>query len=188
MKGCSRLAVAALTAAVPLAGLVSCSAQPKAPDPVALVEKLKSGDADVRGAASLDLIRLGAPAVPALVELLRHPDPQYRALAARTFWGMGPKAGAAASALAEALSDSETAVRVSAVMALENMGPAAAPAVDALVKALRDPSAEVRPWAAKALGSVGPAAESAVPALTKAAKQEGVHGAAEDAIRKIRKR
>jgi HEAT repeat protein len=60
--------------------------------------------------------------------------------------------------------------------------------VPALIRALRDPSPQVRPWAAKALGSVGPAAESAVGALERASKLEGVHGAAEEAIRKIRGR
>ena len=71
----------------------------QAPDPVALVEKLKSPDEAVSGAASLDLIRLGEPGVPALVELLKDPEPRHRALAARTFWawargrsrGRGPR-------------------------------------------------------------------------------------------------
>ena len=168
--------------------VLACRTEPKAPDPLALVEKLKSADAAVSGAASLDIIRLGAPAVPALVELLRDPDPARRALAARTFWGMGAKAGAAAPALAEALGDAEVKVRVGAAMALDNMGPPAAPAVSALAAALRDRDPEVRQWAARALGSIGPAAEPAVPALQRVAKLEGVQGAAEEAIRKIRAR
>jgi HEAT repeat protein len=168
--------------------VAACSSEPKPPDPTALVEKLKSADSQVSGAASLDLIRLGEPAVPALTELLRDPDPARRALAARTFWGMGAKAGGAASALGQALADSETPVRVGAAMALDNMGPAAAPAVAALAKALRDPSLEVRQWAARALGSIGPAAESAVPALERAARHDGVLASAEESIQKIRTR
>lgn len=173
--------------ALPFVALLACS-KPKPPDPVALVENLKSPDETVSGAASLELIRLGEPGVPALIELLRAPDPRHRALAARTFWGMGARAAAAATALGEALADPDTSVRVGAAMALENMGPPAAPAVAALIQALRDPSAEVRPWAARALGSIGSAAESAVPALERAARLDGVHGPAEEAIRKIRAR
>jgi HEAT repeat protein len=168
--------------------LTACRSEPKAQDPAALVQQLKSPDSAVSGAASLDIIRLGAPAVPALVDLLRDPDPTMRALAARTFWGMGARAEGAASALAEALKDADPRVRVGAAMALDNMGPPAAPAVQALMAALRDSNPEVRQWAARALGSIGPAAEPAVPALQKVAKLEGVQGAAEEAIRKIRAR
>ncbi len=168
--------------------VLACGRKAKPPDPTALVEKLKSSDQAVSGAAALELIGLGEPAVPALVDLLRDPDPSYRANAARTFWAMGARAGSAAPALGEALADSDTAVRVGAAMALDNMGPAAAPAVPALVKGLRDPSGEVRQWAARALGSIGSAAESAVPALERAAKLEEVRGPAEESIRKIRAR
>ena len=168
---------------------VTCRGEPKAPDPAALVAQLKSSDATVSGAASLELLRLGEPATPALVELLQDPDPALRALAARTFWGMGARAGGAAvPPLADALADADASVRVGAAMALGNMGPVAAPAVPALVRALRDPDAKVRPWAARALGSIGPAAEAAVPALQKAGRLDGVQGPAEEAIRKIRTR
>ena len=168
---------------------VTCRGEPKAPDPAALVAKLKSSDATVSGAASLDLLRLGEPATPALVDLLQDPDPALRALAARTFWGMGARAGGSAvPPLADALGDADVSVRVGAAMALDNMGPVAAPAVPALVRALRDPDAKVRPWAARALGSIGPAAEAAVPALQKAGRLDGVQGPAEEAIRKIRTR
>ncbi len=166
----------------------ACASKPKPPDPAAIVEKLKSPDQATSGAAALELIGLGEIAVPALVNLLRDPDPNHRALAARTFWGMGARAGSAAPALGEALGDTETPVRVGVAMALDNMGPAAAPAIPALVKALRDSSGEVRQWAARALGSIGAAAESAVPALERAARLDGVHGPAEEAIRKIRAR
>ena len=172
-----------------LGATLFCRAEPKAPEPAALVAKLRSSDATVSGAASLELLRLGEPATPALVELLQDPDPAFRALAARTFWGMGARAGSAAvPPLADALGDADVSVRVGAAMALDNMGPLAAPAVPALVRALRDPDAKVRPWAARALGSIGPAAEAAVPALEKAGRLDGVQGPAEEAIRKIRTR
>ena len=168
---------------------LACNGAAKPPDPAALVLKLRSPDATASGEAALELIRLGEPATPALVDLLRDPDPALRALAARTFWGMGARAGSeAVGPLAEALADPDVSVRVSAAMALDNMGPAAAAAVPALVKALRDHDPKVRPWAARALGSIGPAAEAAVPALQKAGRLDGVQGPAEEAIRKIRTR
>ena len=186
-----RFRVVVLVTAVPLAAFVgmACRSQPKAPDATAIVERLKSPDATVSGAASLELLRLGEPATAALVTLLQDPDPTMRALAARTFWGMGARAGVSAVApLADALADADGSVRLGAAMALDNMGPLAAPAVPALVKALRDPDANVRPWAARALGNIGPAAEAAVPALQKAGRLDGVQGPAEEAIRKIRAR
>lgn len=169
-----------------LGGALSSCSKAAAPDPAALVQKLKSSDATVSGAASLEIINLGEPAVPALVSLLQDPDPRFRALAARTFWGMGKKAREGVPALAAALADPETEVRQAVAMALENMGDAAAGAVPDLVKALRDDDGQVRQWAARALGSIGPAAESAVPALIRAARAESVMGVAEEAIRKIR--
>jgi HEAT repeat protein len=179
------LAVACVAASLAMG---ACTKEPKPADPAALVEELKSSDQAVSGAASLELIGLGEPAVPALVELLRAPDAPHRALAARTLWAMGARASGAATALGEALADEDAAVRVGAAMALGNMGPPAAPAVPALIKCLRDPSGEVRQWAARALGSIGRAAESALPDLERAAKIDDLHGPAEEAIRKIRAR
>jgi HEAT repeat protein len=174
--------------AVPVLTFAGCRTRPAPPDPGALVEKLKSPDETVSGAAALELIRLGEAAVPVLVELLQAPDARHRTLAAQTFWGMGARAAAAAAALGEAVADDDERVSVSAAMALANMGPSAAPAVPHLAKALRDPRSEVRQWAARALGSVGGAAAPALPALERAARLDGVHGPAEDAIRRIRAR
>jgi HEAT repeat protein len=184
-----RLVLALTLTTVVLAAGEGCRSEPKAADPAALVAKLKSPDTTVSGAASLELLRLGEPATPALVELLHDTDPVFRALAARTLWGMGAKAGGAAiPPLADALGDVDGNVRLTAAMALENMGPLAAPAVPALIRALHDADAKVRPWAARALGSIGPAAEAAVPALQKAGRLDGVQGPAEEAIQKIRAR
>ena len=103
MRPSAKLTLLSLAVAL----VVGCQSPPTPPDPVALVGKLKSADSQVSGPASLELIRLGEPGVPALVELLRDPDPAHRALAARTFWGMGAKGASAAPALAEALADPE---------------------------------------------------------------------------------
>jgi len=188
MRRRSTLAVALVVAPVITLCWVACRRAPKPTDPAALVEKLKSPDPTLSGAASLELISLGEPAVPALVELLRDPAAGHRALAARTLWAMGARASGAATALGEALADEDAAVRVGTAMALDNMGPPAAPAVPALIRALGDSSGEVRQWAARALGNIGRDAEPAVPALERAARLDGVRGPAEEAIRKIRAR
>ena len=166
--------------------LFACRSQPAGPNIPALINDLQNPDPAVSGRANLELIRVGAPAVPPLVEMLQSDDVRKRTLAAITLWGMGEKGRAAVPALANLLSDGEASVRVAAAMALENMGPEAAPAVPELIRALKDRDGKVRQWAAKALGKIGPAADKAVPALVQAAKTEGIRSAAEEAIRQIR--
>lgn len=151
-----------------------------------LIADLQNADPDVSGKANLALIRVGEPAVPQLVEMLKSDDVRIRTLAVTAFWGLGAKGQAAVPALAAALGDPVDSVRASAAMALDNMGPPAKDAVPALIRSLRDSDPKVRQWSAKALGSIGPAAEKAVPALVRAARSEGQRPAAEEAIRKIR--
>jgi HEAT repeat protein len=169
-----------------LAVLSACRSKPSGSNVGGLIADLKSPDRDVSGKANLTLIQLGESSVPDLVQMLKDPDPGYRATAARTLWGLGSRGKAAVPALGEALADDDTSVRMTAAMALEGMGPDSSPAVPALARALKDKNATVRQWAAKALGRVGRAAESAVPALVQAAKSEGTRPAAEEAIRRIR--
>jgi len=166
--------------------LGACRSKPPEPKVDNLISDLQSADPAVSGKASLELIRVGEPAVPSLVEMLESDDARLRTLATNTLWGMGSKGRAAVPALAGTLNDREPSLRVAAAMALENMGPDAAPAVPALIRALKDRDGKVRQWSAKALGKIGPAAEKAVPALAQAAKSEGIRVAAEEAIRQIR--
>jgi HEAT repeat protein len=163
----------------------ACGRGSKGPDVAALLSQLDSPDADTRGKASLAIVRLGEPAVPGLVEMLKSEDPRRRATAASTLFGMGPKARAAVPALAEALSDPDSEMRVSAAMALESVGPDAAPAVPALVRALKDRETVVKQRAAIALGSIGPGAREAVPALAEASRHDAIRPSAEAAIQKI---
>ena len=166
--------------------LFACRSTPAGPNVPSLINDLQNPDPAVSGKANLELIRVGAAAVPSLVEMLQSEDVRKRTLAATALWGMGEKGRAAVPALANLLSDGEASLRVAAAMALENMGPEAAPAVPALIRALKDRDGKVRQWAAKALGRIGPAADRAVPALVQAAKSEGIRPAAEEAIRQIR--
>jgi HEAT repeat protein len=167
-------------------GAPGCRTTPKGPDVDDLLTRLKSEDTAVSGAANLEVIRLGEPAVPGLVAMLQGGDARLRKVAATTLWGLGAKGRAAVPELAVMLEAPETELRLAAAMALDNMGPAAAEAVPALVKALRDPEGEVRQWSAKALGHIGPAAAAAVPALSRAAKSDPVRPTMEEAIRQIR--
>jgi HEAT repeat protein len=180
----------ALLASLPALVLIApaCKSKPKGPDIPKLMADLRSADQGIRGQASLAIVRVGEPAVPALIEMLKSPEPAHRTTAASTLFGMGYKAREAAPALGEALADPEVDVRMGSAMALESIGPDAAPAVPALVKALKDREGVVRQRAAIALGSIGPAAQGAVPALVEAARWDPVRPAADEAIKKIRGR
>jgi HEAT repeat protein len=164
----------------------SCTSRPQGPNVDDLLTRLKSDDTKVSGEANLAIIRVGEPAVPGLVDMLRNGDPRLRKTAATTLWGLGARGKEAVPALAEMLEAPEPDLRLAAAMALDNMGPAAADAVPALIKALRDPEGEVRQWSAKALGHIGPAATSAIPALSRAAKSDPIRPTMEEAIRQIR--
>jgi HEAT repeat protein len=164
----------------------ACNTSSKGPDVQGLVAALRSPREDVRGHASLELIGIGAPAAPAVAELLKDSDPHIRHVGATTLWGMGVNAAPAVSALAAALGDESSEVRVASAMALGGIGPAAAPAVPALAKVLKDKDGAVGREAADALGNIGPAAASAVPALVQAAKIEYMRPSAEAAVQKIK--
>lgn len=195
MERSTLLAVSMLSRRLTLVGVVTVMGLPlacRSPVPEVnvvpgLIADLQNPDPDVSGKANLALIRVGEPAVPQLVEMLKSDDVRIRTLAVTAFWGLGEKGRAAVPALAAALGDPVDSVRASAAMALDNMGPHAKDAVPALIRSLRDSDPKVRQWSAKALGSIGPAAEKAVPALVRAARSEGQRPAAEEAIRKIRR-
>jgi HEAT repeat protein len=177
-----RLAISLLALAVFV--LPSCRKAESPPDPGRLVAELRGPDEGRRGAARLQLIALGEAAVPALVELLRSDSPEERLAATNTLWGMGARAGAAASELATLLADPDPRLRVAAAMTLEALGPAAAPAVEALVTALFDRDPALRQSAVKALGAIGPGARAALPALSRVLRR-GSWPEAEEAARRI---
>ncbi len=83
------------------------------------------------------LASIGEPAVPALVAVLKDPDPLLRQNAARALARMGPAAEPAMSELIAALQDNDAGVRKFATRALGEIGPPASKAVPALVKELR---------------------------------------------------
>jgi len=176
------LRLAGVLVSLPLAAACGQSSERRTAN---LIDDLRSPDAAAVDRAVRQLVEMGEPAVPALIEALKDPEARVRNAAASALWGLGPKARSAVPTLAAALADSDDGVRLGAVMALESVGPDAAAAVPALSRAVRDRDGNVRLWAAKALAKIGPPARSALPALNEAARYDSTRAAAEDAIRAI---
>jgi vesicle coat complex subunit len=94
----------------------------------ALTAAMRAGD----GRVLLDVGAMGAGgawAVPTLIELLAHPLPQLRALAAQTLGRIGPAAAVAKLALQQATRDSNPAVQKTAHGALDQIQPESPAAV-----------------------------------------------------------
>jgi hypothetical protein len=91
-------------------------------------------------AAEHALGRIGAPAVPMLVEALRSPDAAIRLRAVEVLGRMGGEAVNAVPALIPLLDDTNPDVRRSAARTLGLIGPAAKDAVPSLIRNLFQPT------------------------------------------------
>jgi outer membrane protein assembly factor BamB/HEAT repeat protein len=131
--------------------------------------------------------RIGPPAIPLLVELLRHEWGSIRRNAADALIDLAPHTETIQPALRRALRDADAMVAGDAARALGALGPKASPSVSALVGTLSHEDAYVRVYAAEALASIGPAAATATPALAKALndRMPGVRWAACEALGSI---
>ncbi len=111
-------------------------ALPPAPDITApILEKhLKDADENTMHMAMDALAALGAPAVPRLIEGLKHE--KFRPEIIYTLGRIGPAAAPATEELAKLVEDKNSRVASEAIIALGNIGPAAKAAVPALVTAL----------------------------------------------------
>ncbi|HUW12272.1 MAG TPA: HEAT repeat domain-containing protein [Anaerolineae bacterium] len=136
----------------------------------------------VRLSAIDALVKMGTPAVEALIEALRDWDSAIRSAAALSLGQIGDPLGV--EPLISVLSDKESRVRRTAVEALGAIGDTRA--VEALIKALRDSNPSVRFAAAGALGQIGDS--RAVTPLVGALRDssEGVDQAAATALGRIR--
>jgi HEAT repeat protein len=94
------------------------------------------------------------PALPALIDALRSQNAQVRSYAALALGEIGPEARTAVSPLTELLRDREWTVRRQAAMALGRIGPDAKPAIAALEKLGQDPDNLVRKAAREALQKI----------------------------------
>ena len=135
-----------------------------------LLAALRAGDEAVRLRAVYALAALGAPVVPALIDVLREDAPaRCRLNAGRSranpaggnpselhaAHALSAVGAPAVAALSVALEDGEWAVRAAAADALGNIGTPAQGAVPALLRALGDESMWVRRNALEALGTIG---------------------------------
>ncbi len=123
-------------------------------DPAAVPEVLstmvKDPSGDVRWMASAALGKMGAAAVPGLMNALRDEDWKVRRSAAEALWGMAEPA--AVPGLMEALCDKNDVVRQAASGALEAMGVVAVPG---LIEGLNNQVGAIAQAAANMLQKIG---------------------------------
>jgi outer membrane protein assembly factor BamB/HEAT repeat protein len=111
--------------------------------------------------------RIGPPAIPLLVELLRDERNSFRRFAADAFIDLAPDTERIQPALRRALSDEDSMVAGDAARALGALRERASPSVQALVKTLSNEDPYVRIYAAEALASIGPKAGAATKDLAR---------------------
>ncbi len=131
--------------------------------------------------------RIGRPAIPLLVDLLRHQRASIRGSAVDALIDLAPHTEWIQPALRRALRDEDSMVAGDAARALGALGKKASPSVGALVKALSHEEPHVRIYAAEALASIGPKAGVATRELARALGDPipGVRWAACEALASI---
>jgi HEAT repeat protein/outer membrane protein assembly factor BamB len=145
---------------------------------------LASDDEDLHQQTFEVIRQIGSPAVPLLVELLRHQEVSFRSFAADALIDLAPDTESIQPALRAALRDDDSMVAADAARALGALGERASPSVRSLVEALSHSEPHVRIYAAEALASIGPKAGAAVQDLAKALGDPvpGVRWAAGEAL------
>lgn len=134
---------------------------------------------------TFEIIRqIGPPAIPLLVELLRHEQVSFRRFAADASIDLAPDTESIQPALRRALRDEDSMVAADAARALGALGHRASPSVPALVRALSHEEPHVRIYVAEALATIGPKASAATKALARALTDPipGVRWAAGEAL------
>ena len=128
--------------------------------------------------------RIGPPAIPLLVELLRHEQVSFRSFAADALIDLAPDTEWIQPALRRALRDEDPMVAGDAARALGALRQRASPSVRALVKTLSHEDPYVRVYAAEALASMGPKSSAATKDLARALRDPmpGVRWAAGEAL------
>ena len=150
-----------------------------------LLRRFLTSDNEDLHEQTFEIIRqIGPPAIPLLVQLLRHDHVSFRRFAADAFIDLTPDTESIQPALRRALRDEDSMVAADAARALGALGKRASPSVRALVKALSHEESHVRIYAAEALASIGPNAAAATKDLARALGDPipGVRWAAGEAI------
>jgi HEAT repeat protein/outer membrane protein assembly factor BamB len=131
--------------------------------------------------------RIGAGALPLLIESLEWNDLAIPRQAVSILIDLAPDTETAQPALTRALSDVDELVARDAARALGALAERAGPSVPKLVEALSHRDPLVRRYVAEALASIGPAAAAAAPDLAKALRDPnpGVRWAACEALAAI---
>jgi outer membrane protein assembly factor BamB/HEAT repeat protein len=131
--------------------------------------------------------RIGPPAIPLLVELLRDERTSFRRFAADALIDLPPDTEWIQPALRRALRDEDPMVAGDAARALGALRQRASPSVRTLVKTLSHENPYVRIYAAEALASIGPKASAATKDLARALGDPipGVRWAAAEALGSI---
>jgi len=148
---------------------------------------LDRGDEDLDQRTFEIVRRIGPPAIPLLVELLRHEEVSFRRDAADALIDLAPDTEGIQPALRQALSDEDSLVAGDSARALGALGPKASPSVHALVTTLSHEDPYVRVYAAEALATIGPKAGVAAKDLARALDDPtpGVRWAAAEALASI---
>jgi outer membrane protein assembly factor BamB len=131
--------------------------------------------------------RIGPPAIPMLVDLLRDERASIRRSAVDALIDLAPHTEWIQPALRRALKDEDSVVAGDAARALGALGKRASPSLGALVKTLSHEDPYVRIYAAEALASIGPKAGAATEDLARAVGDPipGVRWAACEALGSI---
>ena len=148
---------------------------------------LNRGNADLE-LKTLEIIRrIGPPALPLLVDLLRDERVSIRRSAADALIDLAPDTETIQPALRRALRDEDWQVAGDAARALGALGKRAGPSVRALVETLSHEDPYVRVYAAEALASIGPQAAASTRDLARALADPspGVRWAAGEALASI---
>ena len=148
---------------------------------------LNRGDEDLDLATFEIIRRIGPPAIPLLVDLLRDERVSIRRSAVDALIDLAPDTESIQPALRRALRDEDSEVAGDAARALGALGKRASPSVGALVKALSHEDPYVRIYAAEALASIGPKAGASTRDLARALGDPipGVRWAAGEALASI---
>jgi HEAT repeat protein len=155
---------------VRVAAARALAALPPAPEiTVPLFERaLQNADETTTHYALDALASLGAPAVPRLIEVLKHK--KLRSQASYILGETGPAAAPATESLAQLVKDDDLQVATEAIIALSKIGPGARRAVPALLRALQHEDCPNGRGIIYALGKIGPAAMAAEPRLLELMK------------------
>lgn len=130
-------------------GITGCRDNSPAGRAKALAHQLTAFDRNKRGQAEEKLVKMGAVAVPALIQMLATKDEGARKRASRDLARIGKPA---VPALLKAMNDEDLVVQAAAIDAIRDIGPPARAAIPELLKRLPNSKGADIPGALAAMG------------------------------------